>query len=59
MRIDGYDDPVDLVCTVAIGEDGIDVDFEGTSPVCGHGINVPLDLHPGLCLLWCALRDWQ
>jgi N-methylhydantoinase B len=42
MRIDGYDDPVDLVCTVTISEDGVDVDFEGTSPVCGHGINVPL-----------------
>ncbi|NND57816.1 MAG: hydantoinase B/oxoprolinase family protein [Xanthomonadales bacterium] len=42
MRIDGYDEPVDLVCAVTIGESGIDVDFEGTSPVCGHGINVPL-----------------
>ena len=42
MRIDGYDEPVDLVCTLTIGEDGIDVDFDGTSPVCGHGINVPL-----------------
>jgi len=42
MRIDGYDEPVDLVCAVTIGEDGIDVDFAGTSPVCGHGINVPL-----------------
>jgi N-methylhydantoinase B len=42
MRIDGYDEPVDLVCAVTIGEDGIDLDFEGTSPVCGHGINVPL-----------------
>jgi len=42
MRIDGYDEPVDLVCTVTISETGIDVDFNGTSPVCGHGINVPL-----------------
>ena len=42
MRIDGYDEPVDLVCRVRIGEDGIDVDFSGTSPVCLHGINVPL-----------------
>jgi len=42
MRIDGYDDPVDLVCAVTIGDDGIDVDFEGTSPVCTHGVNVPL-----------------
>jgi N-methylhydantoinase B len=42
MRIDGYDEPVDLVCTLSIGADGIDVDFSGTSPQCGHGINVPL-----------------
>jgi N-methylhydantoinase B len=42
MRIDGYDDPVDLVCALTIGEDGIDIDFDGTSPVSGRGINVPL-----------------
>jgi N-methylhydantoinase B len=42
MRIDGYDEPVDLVCAVTISDSGIDVDFSGTSPVCGHGINVPL-----------------
>ncbi len=42
MRIDGYDEPVDLVCKVTITEDGIDVDFAGTSPICTHGINVPL-----------------
>jgi N-methylhydantoinase B len=42
MRIDGYDDPVDLVCAVTIGDDGIDIDFDGTSATCAHGINVPL-----------------
>ncbi|MDH3923246.1 MAG: hydantoinase B/oxoprolinase family protein [Xanthomonadales bacterium] len=42
MRIDGYDEPVDLVCALTVSETGIDVDFTGTSPVCGHGINVPL-----------------
>jgi N-methylhydantoinase B len=42
MRIDGYDEPVDLVCTVTLGDDGVEVDFEGTSPVCAHGVNVPL-----------------
>jgi N-methylhydantoinase B len=41
MRIDGYDEPIDLVCAVTISDSGIDVDFSGTSPVCGHGINVP------------------
>jgi N-methylhydantoinase B len=42
MRIDAYDDPVDLACSLTIGEDGIEVDFDGTSPVCEHGVNVPL-----------------
>ena len=42
MRIDGYQQPVDLVCRVAIGDSGIDIDFSGTSAVSGVGINVPL-----------------
>ncbi len=42
MRIDGYDAPVDLVCTLTVGESGVDVDFTGTSPVSARGINVPL-----------------
>ena len=42
MRIDGYDEPVDLRCSVTIGDDGIDVDWSGTSSPCSHGINVPL-----------------
>lgn len=42
MRIDGYDEPVDLVCSLSIGEDGIDIDFDGTSGTAVHGINVPL-----------------
>ncbi|MEZ5895733.1 MAG: hydantoinase B/oxoprolinase family protein [Parvularculaceae bacterium] len=42
MRIDGYDTPVDLVCAVTVGEDGVDVDFDGSSGVSSHGVNVPL-----------------
>jgi N-methylhydantoinase B len=42
MRVDGYDEAVDLRCRLTIHEDGIVVDFDGTSPVCSHGINVPL-----------------
>ena len=42
MRIDGYDKPIDLVAKMTISESGIDVDFSGTSPVSGRGINVPL-----------------
>lgn len=42
MRIDGYDDPVDLVVNVRVGESGVDVDFAGTSAISSHGVNVPL-----------------
>ncbi|MFZ8258138.1 hydantoinase B/oxoprolinase family protein, partial [Staphylococcus aureus] len=36
------DKPIDLVATMKIGADGIDVDFGGTSGVSAHGINVPI-----------------
>ena len=42
MRIDGYDEPLDLVATLRISETGIDIDFDGTSPISGFGINVPI-----------------
>lgn len=41
MRIDGYDEPIDLVCTLTIADDGITADFTGTSPESPYGINVP------------------
>ena len=42
MRIDGLEAPVDLVATMTVGADGIDVDFAGTSGISSYGINVPL-----------------
>ena len=42
MRVDGYDEPVDLVCALTIAEDGITADFEGTSEQSPWAINVPL-----------------
>jgi N-methylhydantoinase B len=41
MRVDGYDTPLDLVATMRITNDAISVDFTGTSPPSGYGINVP------------------
>ena len=41
MRVDGYDQPIDLVATMTIGDDAIDVDFSGTSAPSAFGINVP------------------
>ena len=42
MQIDGYDEPVDLVCTLSVGPDRIAIDFAGSSPESAQGINVPL-----------------
>jgi N-methylhydantoinase B len=42
MRIDGIEAPVDLVAEMTIGENGIDVDFTGTSGISSYGINVPV-----------------
>ncbi|MGI9507842.1 MAG: hydantoinase B/oxoprolinase family protein [Geminicoccaceae bacterium] len=41
MRIDGYDQEVDLIAAMTIAGDHIRVDYEGTSPLQHHGVNVP------------------
>ncbi len=42
MRIDGYDEDLDLVCALTVGPDGIRIDWDGTSPMSSRGINVPV-----------------
>lgn len=42
MRIDGYDQPIDLVATVTIGGGQVAVDYTGSSPVSSYGINCPM-----------------
>ncbi|MDX8353825.1 hydantoinase B/oxoprolinase family protein [Cognatiyoonia sp. IB215182] len=42
MRIDGFDQPIDLKVKIAVEPDKIICDFAGTSPVDKKGINVPL-----------------
>lgn len=42
MRIDGYEQPIDLAATVTIGDGEIVVDFDGSSPVSDRGINCPM-----------------
>lgn len=41
MVVDGYDEPVTLAATLTVSEDGIHVDFTGTSGQAQRGINVP------------------
>ncbi|HET6606312.1 MAG TPA: hydantoinase B/oxoprolinase family protein, partial [Rhodopila sp.] len=38
---DGYDEPVRLAASMEVLDDGIEVDFAGTSGLSGRGINVP------------------
>lgn len=42
MTVDGYDAPVVLSATTTVSAEGIHVDFTGTGPASGRGINVPL-----------------
>ncbi len=43
MRIDGYDEDLDLVCALTVLPDGtIRIDWDGTSPMSPRGINVPV-----------------
>ena len=42
MTTDGYGAPVTLAARTTIGDGAIHVDFDGTDPLAGRGINVPL-----------------
>ena len=50
MTMDGYDKPLLLNAELTISDDGIHVDFDGTSPASGYGINVVLNY----CLAYTA-----
>ncbi len=41
MTIDGFENPVGFVAEMTVSEDGIHVDYDGTSPASRYGINVP------------------
>jgi N-methylhydantoinase B len=43
LTMDGYDKPLTLAAAMTIGEDGIHVDYAGTSPASAYGINVVLN----------------
>ena len=43
LTMDGYDRPLTLAAEMTIGEDGIHVDYTGTSPASAFGINVVLN----------------
>ncbi len=43
LTMDGYDQPVVLRAALTIGDDGIHVDYTGTSPASPYGINVVMN----------------
>jgi N-methylhydantoinase B len=43
LTMDGYDKPLLLNAALSISDDGIHVDFDGTSPASAYGINVVLN----------------
>jgi N-methylhydantoinase B len=47
MTIDGYDEPIVISTRVIVGGDRLTVDFTGTSPTVGRGINVALNYTRG------------
>lgn len=42
MRVDGYDEPIDIRCQLTVTDKTIEVDFAGSSLMSSYGINVPL-----------------
>ena len=51
MTIDGFDEDLQLVATIIIQHDTLTVDFTGTSPQVGRGINCVLPITQGVALL--------
>ncbi len=43
LKMDGFDRPLTLAAEMTIGEEGIHVDYAGTSPASAFGINVVLN----------------
>lgn len=41
MTLDGYDHPIELAAALTISDQGVDLDFSGTSAAVARGINVP------------------
>jgi len=52
LTMDGYDRPLTLDAEMTIGEDGIHVDYAGTSPASAFGINVVLNYTTAYTAFW-------
>src|SRR5690606_36681491 len=54
MRIDGYYVPLDVIATMTASESRLDVDFAGSTPGSGFGINVVLAYNQSYA--WFAIK---
>lgn len=43
LNMDGYDEPLTICSKVTVSDDGISVDYNGTSPASQYGINVVMN----------------
>ena len=43
IKLDGYDKPVEIHCAMTVGEEGVEIDFSGTSEASTRGINLVLN----------------
>ncbi|SDX10659.1 N-methylhydantoinase B [Ruegeria halocynthiae] len=43
LKVDGYEQEIELHASLTIGEDHVELDFDGTSGLSNKGINVPLN----------------
>ena len=43
IKLDGYDKPVAIHCAMTVGEEGVEIDFSGTSEASTRGINLVLN----------------
>ena len=43
MRVDGYNEPIDLVASLTIIDGRVEIDFSGSSGLSAYGINCPLN----------------
>ena len=55
-----FDAPIELVARLTVSDDGIHVDYAGTSPVSGKGINVPIAYTTAYTVfgLGCIVAAW-
>ena len=59
MTVDGYDTPIVLSATLTISNEGIHVDYAGSSAQSPRGINVAINYTAAYTMFGLCLRHWR